>query len=222
MKLFIDTANINEIRQVKSWGILSGVTMNPVLVSKEGRPFKELAIEICKMFPSDAFISLEVAAMDAEGMVKQARKLANWSPNVVVKIPAIDEGLKALSVLTQEKIKTNFTIVFSASQAVLAALAGATFVSPFLGRLKAEGGNSFELLSDIVSVFKTHNVSTQVLAASIKTQNDVIEAFKAGSDVVTAPFRVLQEMIQHPLTGTDLKTFMDAWGKVPDANEVFK
>jgi len=221
MRLFIDSANIEEIRTAQSWGILAGVTTNPSLIAKECKPFKERALQICGMFPKDAFVSLEVVGTKAEEMVKQGRELSGWAPNVVVKIPATEEGLKALSVLSREKIRVNCTVVFSAAQAILAAISGATFVSPFLGRLNTRGGNSLELLRDIVVVYKLHAVSTQVLAASIKNPRDVIEAFKTGADIVTAPFSVLREMIVHPMSAEDLATFLEDWKKCPGSDKVF-
>lgn len=213
MKLFLDTANIDEIREVNSWGVISGVTTNPSLIAKEGRDFKEVINTICKIV--DGPISAEVVSMDAEGMVKEAREYAAWHPNVIIKVPMTIDGLKATKILSSEGIKTNLTLIFSPAQALLCARAGATYVSPFLGRLDDIGHEGMTLVQDIAEIFAIHDISTEIIAASIRSPLHVIEAAKAGSDIATIPYKVMVQMTKHPLTDNGIERFMADWATVP-------
>ncbi|BCS81069.1 fructose-6-phosphate aldolase [Anaerocellum diazotrophicum] len=214
MKLFIDTANVNEIREAHSWGIICGVTTNPSLIAKEGRDFKEVVNEICSIV--DGPISAEVISLNAEGMIEEARDLAKIHKNIVIKIPMTSEGLKAVSVLSKEGIKTNVTLIFSAAQALLAAKAGATYVSPFVGRLDDIGQNGIELIKEIVQIFKNYpDIKTEIIAASIRHPIHVIEAAKAGAHIATVPFKVLEQMTKHALTDVGIERFLKDWEKVP-------
>jgi len=213
MKIFIDTADVEEIRKAHSWGILDGVTTNPTLVSKTGRSFKECIDEIVSIV--DGPISAEVVSMDAKGMVKEARELAKIHENIVIKIPIIPEGLKAIKVLSKEGIKTNATLFFSANQAILAAKAGATYVSPFIGRLDDIGHEGMQVVRDIVQIFKNYDFDTQVIVASIRHPLHMIEAAKTGAHVATIPFYVLEKMVKHALTDVGIKRFLNDWTKVP-------
>lgn len=209
MKLFIDTANVDEIREVSEWGVLSGVTTNPSLIAKEGRDFKEVIKEIVEIV--DGPISAEVISLDKDGMIKEARELARIHRNIVIKIPMTTEGLKAVSVLSHEGIRTNVTLVFSANQALLAARAGATYVSPFLGRLDDVGNEGMDIVQDIVHVFGIHNIYTDIIAASIRTPIHVIEAAKAGAHIATIPYKVFKQMANHPLTDIGIERFLKDW-----------
>jgi transaldolase len=209
MKFFLDTANLDEIREAASWGVLDGITTNPSLVSKEGRDFKELIREICKIV--DGPVSAEVVSTNKEGMIEEARELAKIHRNVVVKIPLIVEGLKAVKVLSREGIKTNATLCLSANQALLAAKAGATYVSPFIGRLDDISQDGMALIRDIKTIYSNYGFSTQLLTASVRNPIHILEAAKAGSDVATMPFKVLEQIIKHPLTDIGLKRFLDDW-----------
>lgn len=214
MKLFIDTANVNEIREAHSWGIICGVTTNPSLIAKEGRDFKEVVNEICSIV--DGPISAEVISLKAEGMIEEARDLAKIHKNIVIKIPMTAEGLKAVSVLSKEGIETNVTLIFSAAQALLAAKAGATYVSPFVGRLDDIGQNGIELIKEIVQIFKNYpDIKTEIIAASIRHPIHVIEAAKAGAHIATVPFKVLEQMTKHALTDVGIERFLKDWEKVP-------
>ena len=213
MKIFIDTANIEEIKKANDWGVIDGVTTNPSLVAKEGREFEELAREIMNIVNGP--ISVEVISTNAEGMVKEAVELSEWSPNTVVKIPMIPEGLKAVKILSAKGIKTNVTLVFSVNQALLAAKAGATYVSPFIGRLDDIGHEGMQIVRDMVGVFNTYNFKTEVIVASIRHPLHVIEAAKAGAHVATVPFKVIEKMFRHPLTDIGLERFLDDWKKIP-------
>ncbi len=213
MKVFIDTANLEQIREVNSWGILDGVTTNPTLVSKEGRDFKTLIEEICKIV--DGPISAEAIAMDHDGMVKEARELSKMHKNIVVKIPMTAEGLKAVKVLSKEGIKTNVTLVFSPNQALLAAKAGATYVSPFVGRLDDISHNGMEIVRDILAIYRNYGFKTQVIAASIRHPVHVTEAALAGAHVATVPYDVLKKMLRHNLTDEGIEKFLKDWEKVP-------
>lgn len=211
MKLFIDSANIDEIREAAGWGIIDGVTTNPSLVAKEGKTFKELIIEICNLVNGP--VSAEVTALKADEMMQQAREYAKWHKNVVVKLPMTEEGIKALSRLSKEGIKINMTLVFSANQALLCAKGGAFLVSPFIGRLDDVGEDGMLLIKDIVQIYKNYGYKAQVLAASIRHPVHVLQAAKAGADVATCPFKVLKQLFLHPLTDIGLKKFMDDWAK---------
>jgi transaldolase len=213
MKIFIDTANLEQIKEVNSWGILDGVTTNPTLVAKESCDFKCRIEEISKIV--DGPISAEAMSLDAEGMVKDARELSKIHKNIVVKIPMTDEGLKAVKVLSKEGIKTNVTLVFSPNQALMAAKAGATYVSPFVGRLDDISHNGMELVKDIVDIFKLHGFKTQVIAASIRHPVHVTEAALAGAHVATVPYDVLKKMLKHNLTDEGIAKFLKDWEKIP-------
>ncbi len=217
MKIFLDTANMKEITQAASWGILAGVTTNPSLMAKEratqGKPvdFRAQIQEICDIVRGP--VSAEVTALDADSMLKEGREVASWSPYVIVKIPITAAGLQAIKTLTAEGVKTNCTLNFSASQSLLAAIAGATYVSPFLGRLDDLSDDGMDLVRDIVHIFHNYNIKTQVIAASIRHPLHVVQAAKAGADVVTLPFAVLQAMLKHPLTDIGVQRFLDDWAK---------
>ncbi len=213
MKIFIDTANLEHIREVNSWGILDGVTTNPTLVAKEGKDFGDIIREICSVVDGD--ISAEAVSMDSDGMVKEARELSKMHKNVVVKIPMTSEGLKAVKVLSGEGIRTNVTLVFSANQALLAAKAGATYVSPFVGRLDDINHTGMDLVRDIVAIFDVHGYETQVIAASIRHPLHVTEAALAGAHVATIPYDVLKKMLRHNLTDEGIKRFLKDWETVP-------
>ena len=211
MKFFLDTANLDEIREAASWGVLDGITTNPSLVSKEGRDFKDLIREICTIV--DGPISAEVVSTTKEEMVEEGRELSRIHRNVVVKVPLIVEGLKAVKVLSQEKIKTNVTLCFSANQALLAAKAGATYISPFIGRLDDISQDGMALIRDIKTIYSNFGFQTQILTASVRHPIHVLEAAKAGSDVATIPFKVLEQLIKHPLTDSGLKRFLADWNQ---------
>jgi len=213
MKIFIDTANLEHIREVNSWGILDGVTTNPTLVAKEGRGFEDIIREICSIVDGD--ISAEAVSMDADGMVKEARELSKMHKNVVVKIPMTAEGLKAVKVLSGEGVRTNVTLVFSSNQALLAAKAGATYVSPFVGRLDDINHTGMDLVRDIVEIFDVHGYHTQVIAASIRHPLHVTESALAGAHVATIPYDVLKKMVRHNLTDAGIERFMKDWETVP-------
>ena len=212
MKFFIDTANISEIKRINEWGILDGVTTNPSLIAKEsGKPFEAIIEEICGIV--DGPISAEVISLEALGMIEEGKKLAKIHKNVVVKLPLIPEGLKACKVLTAEGIKTNVTLCFSATQGLMAAKAGATYVSPFVGRLDDCNHVGMELIEDLAQIFSNYDLGTQVLAASIRTPRHVTEAALAGAHVATIPTKVFDQMIQHPLTDKGIAGFMADWKK---------
>ena len=209
MKIFIDTANIEEIKEANSWGILDGVTTNPTLVSREKTGFRDLITEITGIVNGP--VSAEVISTESEGMIEEAIGLAKLSENIVVKIPMTKEGLKAVKVLNREGIKTNVTLIFSANQGLLAAKAGATYVSPFIGRLDDLGHEGMEIVYDMVQIFETYGFETEVIVASIRHPMHVIEAAKSGAGVSTIPFKVLKQMLKHPLTDIGLKGFLDDW-----------
>ncbi len=213
MKLFIDTADIKEIEQAVDWGIISGATTNPSLVSTQGKvDFKAHIQRICELVQGP--VSAEVISLDAENMLKEAREIAAWSPHVVIKVPMTSEGMKAAKALSREGIKTNVTLVFSPNQALLAANAGATYVSPFVGRLDDAGHDGMAVVAEIVQIFRQYNYSTQVLAASIRHPLHCVEAAKIGADVATVPYKVLKQMFQHPLTDAGIARFLADWKKV--------
>ena len=212
MKFFIDTANISEIQRIHAWGILDGVTTNPSLIAKEsGKPFEAIIEEICGIV--DGPISAEVIALDAEGMVKEGKALAKIHKNVVVKLPLIPEGLKACKALSAEGIRTNVTLCFSATQGLMAAKAGATYVSPFVGRLDDINLRGMDLIEELVAIFENYGLETQVLAASIRLPRHVTEAALAGAHVATIPTKVFDQMVQHPLTDNGVAQFMADWKK---------
>jgi len=213
MKIFIDTANLEQIKEVNSWGVLDGVTTNPTLVAKEGCDFKKRIEDICNVV--DGPISAEAVSMDAEGMVREARELSKMHRNVIVKIPMTAEGLKAVKVLSKEGIRTNVTLVFSPNQALLAAKAGATYVSPFVGRLDDISHTGMDLVKDIVTILRNYDFKTQVIAASIRHPVHVTEAALAGAHVATVPYDVLKKMLKHNLTDEGIRKFLADWEKVP-------
>lgn len=221
MKFFIDTANIDQIREADRWGVLDGVTTNPSLAAREGRPFRDLATEICDLC-GDRPVSLETVATDTAGMLREARILASWAPNVVVKIPLLPAGLSAVRALSDEGIRTNVTLVFSVNQGLLAAKAGATYASPFIGRLDDRGHEGMEIVRQLAEIFNHYGMTTQVLAASIRHPRHVIEAALAGAHVATVPFSTLHKMTQHPLTDTGLERFLADWETVPDKASIFE
>jgi transaldolase len=210
VRIFLDTANVDEISHGVKMGIVSGVTTNPSLVSKVGcRSYQELVQKICSITSGD--VSVEVIEEDASGMIAQARQIAKWASNVVVKIPATEPGLESTSVLTREGIRVNMTLCFSLNQAILAALAGASYVSPFVGRLDDIGEDGMALIADIVDVFDRHSYNTKVLAASIRHPAHVLQAAKFGAHVITMPYKVLTQMIKHPLTDIGIERFLLDW-----------
>ena len=213
MRIFLDTANIDEIRHAAKLGVVSGVTTNPSLVAKEERvDLKAVIQEICSIIGGP--ISVEVLSTEPEAMIKEAKELSSWSPNVAVKIPVSAKGLEAISVLAKEGVKINMTLCFSLNQAILGALAGATYVSPFVGRLDDVGHDGMELVADIVKVFTHYNFPTEVIAASIRHPLHCIAAAKAGAHIATVPYRVLMQMIQHPLTDIGIARFAQDWQRV--------
>ncbi|GIM27705.1 putative transaldolase [Clostridium polyendosporum] len=212
MKLFIDTANVDEIRKANDIGVICGVTTNPSLIAREGRDFKEVVTEITTIV--DGPISAEVISLESEGMVKEARELAKIHKNIIIKIPITIEGLKAVTILTAEGIKTNVTLIFSASQALMAARAGATYVSPFVGRLDDINSDGMVLIKDIVEIFKLHNLKTEIIAASIRNSMHVVNAAKAGCHIATVPYKVLLDNTKHPLTDAGIERFLKDWETV--------
>lgn len=212
MKIFIDTANVDEIREIAELGILSGVTTNPSLIAKEGRDFREVVEEITKTV--DGPISAEVISLDAEGMVREALELSKIHKNIVIKIPITKEGLKAVSRLHENGIRTNVTLIFSPAQALLAARAGASFVSPFIGRLDDIASDGTKLIKTIADMFREHKIGTEIIAASIRGPEDVIESAVAGADIATVPYGVINRMICHPLTDAGIARFLKDWESV--------
>ena len=214
MKLFIDTANVEEIRRANDLGVICGVTTNPSLIAKEGRDFVEVVKEITEIV--DGPISAEVISLDAEGMVREALELRETicNPNLVIKIPMCAEGLKATKTLSSMGIKTNVTLIFSTAQALLAAKAGATYVSPFVGRLDDIGDDGVAVVEDIVNIFRTYGIETEIIAASIRTSAHVTAVARAGSDIATVPYKVIESMIGHPMTTSGIDRFLSDWASV--------
>ena len=211
MKFFIDTANIEEIKEANAMGMVDGVTTNPSLIAKEGRDFKEIIAEICKIV--DGPISAEVISLDTEGMVREARDLARIHDNIVVKIPMTVEGLKAVRQLTSEGIKTNVTLIFSPLQALMAAKAGATYVSPFVGRLDDLSQEGMQLVEQIVEIYSNYAFDTEIIVASIRNPLHVLDSALIGADIATIPFNVLSKLASHVLTDKGIKAFLDDWKK---------
>jgi transaldolase len=211
MKIFLDTASISELKEGVAMGVVDGCTTNPSLIAKEKRPFRPLVEEICALVPGP--VSLEVVATDEEGMVKEGKELAQIAPNVVVKCPLTKDGLKAVRRLSREGIKVNQTLCFSPTQALLSAKAGASYISPFLGRLDDIGHVGMDLVRQIAEIYRIHGFQTQVLAASIRNPLHVVDAALAGAHVATMPFAVLEQLLKHPLTDIGLKKFLDDWNK---------
>jgi len=213
MKFFIDTANVAEIREAVSLGLIDGVTTNPSLISREKREFTELIMEICSIV--DGPVNAEVLSLEAGSMIKEARDLSALHKNIVVKIPMVPEGLKAVRVLSEEGIKTNVTLIFSPSQALLAAKAGATYISPFVGRLDDVSHEGMDLIGQIRTIFDNYGFATEIIVASIRNPLHVVDAALMGADVATIPFKVLQQLAHHPLTDAGIKKFLEDWQKVP-------
>ncbi|ADN36144.1 transaldolase [Methanolacinia petrolearia DSM 11571] len=211
MKFFIDTANIDEIRIANDWGIIDGVTTNPSLVAKEEKDFRALIEEILGIVNGP--ISVEVISTDTEGMVKEALDISQWSENIVVKIPMIPEGLKAIKILHNKGIKTNATLIFSVNQALMAAKAGANYVSPFIGRLDDIGQDGLQIIRDLREIFSQYDLKNEIIVASIRHPLHVVESAKAGAHVATIPFGVIEKMFKHPLTDSGLNSFLKDWNK---------
>lgn len=213
MKIFIDTADIEEIRDAAAMGVIDGVTTNPSLVAKTGRPFKDVLVDICEVV--DGPISAEVIATDYEGIVNEARKLSAMHENIVVKVPLIAEGLKAVRTLSDEGIRVNVTLCFSATQGLLAAKAGATYISPFVGRVDDISGSGMELVEQLVTIYQNYGLSTQVLVASVRHPVHVVQASLIGADVATIPHKVIHQLLKHPLTDIGLERFLADAKKIP-------
>ncbi len=211
MKFFIDTANLEEIKKGLEMGMVDGVTTNPSLVARENKPFEEILAEICKIV--DGPVSAEVVSLEAEGMLAEARRLAKISENIVVKIPMIVEGLKAVKTLAAEAIKTNVTLIFSAAQALLAAKAGATYVSPFVGRLDDIGNPGMDLVGDIVTIYDNYGYQSEIIVASVRSPQHVLDAALLGADIATIPFKVIAQLAKHPLTDLGVAQFLADWEK---------
>ncbi|WP_139491052.1 fructose-6-phosphate aldolase [Brevibacillus dissolubilis] len=209
MRFFIDTANVDEIREIHEWGVVAGVTTNPSLVAKEGRDFVQTLNEIIDIV--DGPISAEVISTDAKGMVEEGEKLAGLSKNIVIKVPMTEEGLKAVKIFSKKKIRTNVTLIFNANQALMAARAGATYVSPFLGRLDDIGQDGLKLISEITDIFAVHDIETEVIAASIRHPLHVTESARRGAHIATIPYKVFKQLLQHPLTDIGLEKFLADW-----------
>jgi len=214
MKFFIDTANPKEIRKAYEMGVIDGVTTNPTLISKENRDFESLIKEICEIIQGLP-ISLEVLSLQSQGMIEEARKLSKMGENIVVKIPMMGEGLKAIKILISEGIKTNTTLVFSPTQALLAAKAGTTYVSPFIGRLDDISQTGMDLIEQIMTIFNNYSFESQVIVSSIRHPVHVVEAALIGADVATIPYKVIEQLVRHPLTDIGIERFIEDWKKVP-------
>jgi len=212
MKFFLDTANLDEIRNGVSLGVVDGVTTNPTLVAKEKQPFREHVLEICKIV-KDGVVNAEVVSTDTEGMLREAREIASWHPNIVVKLPTIPDGVRALSILSKEGIRVNMTLVFSAPQALIVAKAGAYFVSPFLGRMDDISSDGLTLLREIMDIYQAYHFSTQVLAASLRHPLHVVAAARMGAHIGTMPYKVFEMLFKHPLTDRGLEGFLKDWEK---------
>ncbi len=211
MKFFIDTANIDEIKKAVDMGMVDGVTTNPTLISRENKPFEEIIAEIAEVV--DGPISAEVIALDAEGMVNEGRELAKISKNIVIKVPMTTDGLKATKVFTAENIKTNVTLVFSSAQALLAAKAGATYVSPFVGRLDDLAQTGMDLVADIMTIYENYGYQSEVIVASVRNPMHVMDAALIGADIATIPFNVIGQLAKHPLTDRGMESFLKDWEK---------
>ncbi len=216
MKLFIDTANVEQIREANELGVICGVTTNPSLIAKEGRDFVEVVKEITNIV--DGPISAEVISLESAKMVEEARELSKIHKNIIIKIPMTLEGLKAVKILSSEGIRTNVTLIFSATQALLAARAGATYVSPFLGRLDDVGQNGMNLIEEITDIFDRHDIKTEIIAASIRNPIHVIDAARLGAHIATVPYNVIVQMSKHPLTDLGIERFLKDWESVPKNN----
>lgn len=213
MKLFIDTANVNEIKEIAETGVICGVTTNPSLIAKEGRVFREVVTEITTIV--DGPVSAEVISLEADGMVAEAEELAKIHKNIVIKIPMTLEGLKAVKKLSAKGIKTNVTLIFSAAQALLAARAGASYVSPFVGRLNDIAADGNRLIEEIADIFSLHGITTEIIAASIRSPEDVVGSALSGAHIATVPYKILLQMFRHPLTDNGIERFLKDWESVP-------
>ena len=209
MKFFIDTANIEEIKKASELGMVDGVTTNPSLVAKEGREFKELIKEICDLVEGP--VSAEVVSVDAEGMVREAKELAEIADNIVIKVPLIEEGLKATKILAGQGIKTNVTLCFSPVQALMAAKAGAAYISPFVGRLDDNSHNGMELVEQLVAIYQNYGYDTEIIVASIRNPVHVVQAALMGAHIATIPFKVIEQLVKHPLTDIGIERFLADW-----------
>jgi transaldolase len=216
MKIFLDTAILDEIRTAVAWGILDGVTTNPTLAARAGRAFKENIVAISEIIGAQATVSAETVSLEAEAMVREAKLVTSWASNILAKIPCTPEGLKAVGRCAEAGIPTNVTLVFNATQGLLAMKAGATYVSPFLGRIDDAGQNGIEVVKQLVQIKQNYGFTTEVLAASIRHPLHVIEAALIGTDIATIPFKLLTQIIKHPLTDTGLKHFLDDWQTIPE------
>lgn len=212
MKIFIETANVSEIREANDWGVVCGVTTNPSLIAREGRDFKEVVTEITSIV--DGPISAEMISPEADGMVSEALELSKIHPNIVIKIPMTKEGLKAVKQLSAKGIKTNVTLIFSPAQALLAARAGASYVSPFVGRLNDVASCGNNLISEIAEMFDLHAIDTEIIAANIRSPQDAVDAALAGAHIATIPYKVLEQMLHHPLTDAGIERFLKDWESV--------
>jgi transaldolase len=222
MKFFLDTANLEEIRQGMSFGVVDGITTNPTLVAKEKKPFREHVIEICNIV-KDGVVSAEVVSTDTANILREAREIATWHPNVIVKIPTIPDGVRALSILSKEGIRVNMTLVFSAPQALIVAKAGAYFVSPFIGRLDDIASDGLTVLREIMDIYQAYDYPTQVLAASLRHPLHVVAAARMGSHIGTMPYKVFEQLFKHPLTDRGLEGFLKDWEKARETlGDVFE
>lgn len=219
MKIFIDTANVNEIREAVSLGVIDGVTTNPTLIAREGMPQDELLKEICSLLAGMP-VSAEVIALEAGEMLREARQLSQIAGNIVIKIPLVKEGLRAARTLSAEGIKTNLTLCFSAVQALLAAKAGADYVSPFIGRLDDISSRGMDLISDIKQIYSNYAFKTEVIVASVRNPVHVLDAARAGADIATVPFAVIEQLIKHPLTEIGIQRFLQDYKKIPKSTYV--
>lgn len=211
MEIYLDTANVDEIREIASWGILSGVTTNPSLIAREGRDFRTVVAEICEIV--DGPVSAEVISTDSAGMIEEGKKHAEWHSDVVVKIPMSPEGLTAVSNLEREGIRCNVTLVFSAGQGLMAARAGASYISPFVGRLDDTGGDGMQVVQELAEILEYYDLPAKIIAASMRHPTHVIEAALAGAHIATVPYGVLKKMVSHPLTDRGLEAFLSDWKK---------
>jgi len=209
MKLFIDSANLNEIKKAASWGVIDGATTNPTLVAKEGRDFKQTVIEICKIVKGP--VSAEVMSPDAKGMIAEAEKLAKWHKQVIIKIPCTEEGIKAAKTLEAKGIKTNVTLVFSSNQVLLAAKAGASYISPFVGRLDDAGEDGLAMIDESLQILRNYGFKSQIIVASVRSPLTVQQAAAMGAHVATVPFKILEQMFKHPLTDVGIEKFKKDW-----------
>ena len=221
MKFFLDTANLDEIREANTWGVLDGVTTNPTHVAKEGIPFPQLVKEICDLM-GDRPVSAEVVATDAEGIIREARKLVKIADNVVVKVPCIREGIKAISVVSREGIRVNCTLNFSGVQALMAAKVGATYISPFVGRLDHAGQDGMQLVEEIREIYDNYGFETQIIVSAVRHPQHVLQAALAGADVSTMRFNIMEMLFEHPMTDQGLKMFLDDWKSIPEKLREFR